>query len=464
MKHNNVQKTTESYLMELKEYGNGEFTSNSEYHNNQTNMEYVHTVCGESFNRTPANFKKNQSCPHCNKRNGAKERAKKGKLEKWTPEIFNTKMKEKFDGVFEVIGEYKNADTKIKFKHLECGRTFSAPPTRVLNGYHGCTHCKHEEKFGKQRKTQEDFEKELEEKHPGMFKVLGKYISTGESIKVQCKICNHVWNPKAGHLVHDTYNTDCPNCDIMKKRLFPTEEDFEFFVRVETAYDYKVIKHLSPVAATVKHICGHEYNVTHRAFKKGSRCPKCAPLKQRLFQTKEEFIEFFNDNNDNGDYVLNKIDDSVFVNITHKCGHTYDIEQRRYAYGDRCIKCNTRRNSKGSRRISEFLESCNLDYELEFKDNRCKSKRSLPFDFALQIDDTKKLLIEFDGEGHFKPTFGADESEKENNYKMCKMRDGIKTLFCETFNDEYELLRISYKELNNIELILFNKLQKLKMI
>ena len=70
----------------------------------------------------------------------------------------------------------------------------------------------------------------------------------------------------------------------------------------------------------------------------------------------------------------------------------------------------------------------------------------LPFDFYLK---KYNLLIEFDGEQHFKPLtrFGGNKK-----FKQALKRDIIKNDYA--FKEEINLLRIPYEELNNINNIL----------
>jgi len=88
----------------------------------------------------------------------------------------------------------------------------------------------------------------------------------------------------------------------------------------------------------------------------------------------------------------------------------------------------------------------------EFKFSNCRNKLPLSFDFAVfeDLEKTKlKLLIEFDGQQHFKNTGW----EKGNNkLERTQKNDGIKNEYCK-FNN-IKLIRISYLNYNNINEIL----------
>ena len=118
-----------------------------------------------------------------------------------------------------------------------------------------------------------------------------------------------------------------------------------------------------------------------------------------------------------------------------------------------CSKCS---ESHGEKIVSQFLDEYKIDYKSQYRIKECRNKRPLPFDFAIFEDDKLKLLIEYDGEQHFKPKFGKKEFER------VKINDAIKNSYCK--NNNIDLLRIPYKRGSNkntkarIYKILYNKL------
>jgi hypothetical protein len=103
--------------------------------------------------------------------------------------------------------------------------------------------------------------------------------------------------------------------------------------------------------------------------------------------------------------------------------------------------------SKGEKRVAAHLTSLNLNFERQYKMDDCKSVRPLPFDFAVFYEDKLSMLIEYDGVQHFDKTcFGG------KNYKNILKNDKIKNEYCSL--NSITLLRISYKEFENIETII----------
>jgi hypothetical protein len=113
-----------------------------------------------------------------------------------------------------------------------------------------------------------------------------------------------------------------------------------------------------------------------------------------------------------------------------------------------CPQCN---NSNGERIIYEYLETNNIKFMLQYKFDDCKSKKSLPFDFAIFDNNNLKCLIEYQGQQHYEPIkyFGGVKKFEET-----KKRDQIKLNYC--LQNNIPFLCIPYTEFNNIEAILNN--------
>lgn len=112
--------------------------------------------------------------------------------------------------------------------------------------------------------------------------------------------------------------------------------------------------------------------------------------------------------------------------------------------------------SHGNTYISKFLLQNNIEYKTEYGvkiDNR-----TYRFDFYLPKFN---LFIEFDGSQHYKPArFGGISQEKaEEGFKHTQKSDQIKNNYCMKHN--IHLLRIPYWEIEHIETIINNYLQRL---
>lgn len=120
-----------------------------------------------------------------------------------------------------------------------------------------------------------------------------------------------------------------------------------------------------------------------------------------------------------------------------------------------CPKC-ANKMSKGETIIYDYLKQNNIEFikEATFKD--CKDKQPLPFDFYIP---NKNICIEYDGIQHFQPVnFGGDATNDKiyQQFLITQKHDQIKNSYC--LQNNISLIRISYKDKNNIQQILSNKL------
>ena len=124
-------------------------------------------------------------------------------------------------------------------------------------------------------------------------------------------------------------------------------------------------------------------------------------------------------------------------------------QARNHLHGQGCPWCN---ESKGEKLINKFLSDNAIIFKRQYSFYDCKNIRLLPFDFGI-IKDNKILLIEYQGEQHFKPiNFGGTSVSPEQLFIDVKKRDNIKLTYS-TIN-KIPLLQISYKKLKNIDIIL----------
>lgn len=184
---------------------------------------------------------------------------------------------------------------------------------------------------------------------------------------------------------------------------------------------------------------------------RGHKCKDCSyeergnNLKHDIGYVKE-CIE-----NINGNKLLNPEDykDATThnLNILCSCGNVFTTSFSSYMrHGvDTCFSCSCK-ESDGEKIIHKFLESHNIDFEQEKRFDDCRDIKPLPFDFYLP---KYNLVIEFDGQHHFKDVGRGD-------YEKTKRHDKLKDKYCDDNN--IDIIRIPYWDGHNIESILADKL------
>ena len=123
-----------------------------------------------------------------------------------------------------------------------------------------------------------------------------------------------------------------------------------------------------------------------------------------------------------------------------KCHHEFYSALNHISNGKWCPRC---RESKGERKITEYIQSLGYPDMSQTKFKLCRDKHCLPFDNMIEACN---MLIEFDGGQHFESNefFGGKTA-----YTKQRKHDVIKNKFC--LENNYLLLRIAHTEIDYIE-------------
>ncbi|WP_342480474.1 hypothetical protein NST07_26015 [Paenibacillus sp. FSL L8-0340] len=103
-------------------------------------------------------------------------------------------------------------------------------------------------------------------------------------------------------------------------------------------------------------------------------------------------------------------------------------------------------------RILTYLETRGYVFSREYKIDDCRDKERLPFDFKVK-GTTQMVLIEYDGEHHFRPVvYSGNIARAERQLRDRQRKDRIKTDYCRA--NGIPLIRINYTQFDEIETIL----------
>lgn len=334
-------------------------------------------------------------------------------------------------------------------------------PSSFLQGTR-CPKCSHELGAKKQRKTQEQFEKELYKLYHNEYIVVGKYVNSNTKILIRhnnknCKYHEWLVYPYiilSGH--------GCPICNIGSSAKTTNEFKQEIYNLVND--EYTVLGNFKNVSTKIKmrYNCKkcnyYEYEVIPSSFFKGGRCPKCfGNIKKTTHQFQEEVYNLVN----NEYILLDKYKGSkTKLKFRHiKCGEEFYMSPHDFLSGRRCPICN---ESKGERKINNYLTVHNIPFYSQYEFNGLigLAGKNLKFDFIIFTDTSKnklKYLIEYDGEFHYKPIKNyKNEPIKfaEERLRKQQEHDKRKNKYCEEHS--IRLIRIPYWEFDNIESILEN--------
>ena len=319
----------------------------------------------------------------------------------------------------------------------------------------GCTYC-----IGR-HKTTEIFKAELFNINPNV-KVLGEYIDAKTNILCKCLIDGHKWNPTPHTLLS---GQGCPICGrlLCAQKRTKTNEQFLYELSLITNTITPLEKYINAKEKIwVKcNVCGHEWQIEPDGLLQGRGCPECMKVESHNKQVKsnEQFLQELSEINP----MLIPLEPyyNDHTKILVRCDiHDYvwsvapnKILRRRTG----CPKCCLYSNEE---KIIDILESLEYNVELQKRFDDCRDKSTLPFDIYVK---ELNLLIEYDGEGHYKPIphGSISHEEAEENLKIVQKHDKIKTQYCKDNN--IPLIRIPYWENKNLYNYLITQLKQHKI-
>ena len=158
-------------------------------------------------------------------------------------------------------------------------------------------------------------------------------------------------------------------------------------------------------------------------------------------------------NNYNNKLISNKYIncDEPLIFTCESCGKEYSVTLKHLIHSKqtRCKEC-TKCKSINELLTEKYLNDKRIKFIEQYKFDDCKDKIPLPFDFAIFDEyNNIKLLIECDGEQHYKPVnfFGKNYKSSKECFEITKKHDNIKDNYCKS--KDIKLLRICYKDFDN---------------
>ena len=108
---------------------------------------------------------------------------------------------------FEFLSEYTVCDNRIKVKCKKCGHLWEPKAKALSYDMQGCPKCHSAPKL-----THEEFLKRVKKTNPyyNDFEFLTECTGSKNRIKVRCKKCGHIWEPKVYNLSYSKQG--CPKC------------------------------------------------------------------------------------------------------------------------------------------------------------------------------------------------------------------------------------------------------------
>lgn len=223
----------------------------------------------------------------------------------------------------EIMSTYTKSKEHVECRCKTCGHLWKATPGNLLSGY-GCSICSKKKASDKQRKSHEQFIKEMKELHP-TIQVTGKYIGAQSPVDCQCLSCGHEWSPLATNLLGQK---GCPICKNKRtsERLTKTHNQFAEEIKTLKPYITLLGKYVDSKTKILSHcnICNYEWSSPPSRLQFGKYgCPRCAKNERYTDKTFKEklrkinpYIETLEPYVNNGTAILCKC---IICNHEWKC-------------------------------------------------------------------------------------------------------------------------------------------------
>lgn len=276
-------------------------------------------------------------------------------------------------------------------------------------------------------------------------------------LKIECKCGNDFENT---YTKFRSSSKSCRECVIngIRDQRGIGQEEFERRVFDLVGEEYTVLGayiNSSQKIKMIHNVCNKEFEMLPYAFcgSNQDRCPHC----YRCFKKTNEEFQYELNKSLGDDYTLvsEYLSASKHLTIRHDiCNHEWTTSPASALKSMGCPFCNN--ESRGERKIREYLESMNLTFEREYKNDNLLSKKNwkLRIDFCLFNDLGKEVLfIEYDGEHHYRDIYYNRSLVDQ------KERDKIKDDYSKNMN--IPMLRIPYTSYDDIEDILAQELKNI---
>jgi len=280
------------------------------------------------------------------------------------------------------------------------------------------------------------------------------YLNSGTKVSVTCSEHGDFMVTPDNHTGR---KSGCPKCALQKASTRYSDTTESFITKAmnihKNSYDYSSVTYSSsktPVSIRcIKHNAVFLQTPTNHIS--GAGCPQCALDSRSTIRTLPlaDFISKATAiHNNKYDYSKITLVEYKSKRITIICPSHGEFKQNKHDHTRSkagCPKCNS---SKGENAVRQTLIQNNIQFEEQktFKDLYYKNKKAkLRYDFYLP---THNILIEYDGQGHYRPSHRSSLQE----FNEGCIRDGLKDKYAR--DNELLLLRIPYFKFAEIEHII----------
>mgnify|MGYP002774904991 FL=1 len=184
------KKTDSEFKAQVEQIAKGEYSFLDAYKDARTKITCCHNKCGNVWEISPDNFLRGKRCPEC--QNESRILNRRNSLKR-VEEIISQKS----GGEFEYISGYVNSKSKVKLKHLRCGRTIVKPFSAFYDGITcSCEKTNRDivdfKSNGDRIQCKADFQRYIDKYVTGEYVIIGKYVKSTKPILLKHVECGNL--------------------------------------------------------------------------------------------------------------------------------------------------------------------------------------------------------------------------------------------------------------------------------
>ena len=352
-----------------------------------------------------------------------------------------------------ILGTYIGSKSKVKVRCCLCNKEYDTNPDTILKG-NPCEECYSKIRAKAMTMTHKEFMEKLKLVNRNI-EVVGEYIGSKTKIECRCLKCTTTFYPTPNSLLR---GHGCPVCKAEAMIKIRTTNS-EFLERLNVVNQN--VEVLSDYVTSTQKIwcrcksCGDKFEITPKSLLRGQGCVKCGHKRAGMKAIKEHDVFVAQMAEVNSDIIIKshycKSKEKITAECV-RCGCVWKTTPNALLNEKGCPQCGTYL-SKGEEKCSKYFDSHNVEYVKQkiFDDLVGSKGKPLRFDFFLP---KYNVLIEYQGEQHERAVdfFGGQEK-----FEIQVYYDNLKRNFAK--EHRYKLLEISFRDYNNIDIILDNYLK-----
>jgi very-short-patch-repair endonuclease len=218
----------------------------------------------------------------------------------------------------------------------------------------------------------------------------------------------------------------CKNCEECFNKSFASIEYCKYFSSLNNENPNVLFKNSHKKYLFDCPICNHTFEQCLSHITRGNTCNYChnRNLCKNIFECKycldktfynNERAKCWSSKNTKQPHEVFKSSGEEFIFNCDKCSNEFKCRLAHITNGVWCNNCRYKTEDKVFKTLLDIYLNVKTQYKVEW----CKDKKYLPFDFVLE---DKKIIIELDGEQHWKQVGKWKTPEHNRNRDLFKMK------------------------------------------